>query len=61
MRELEYEWLYANEPDYRNLLNEYREGSLLYEASLREVWDKAAKDEQGLTDDCRMCLQRYFE
>ena len=50
VRELEYEWLYANEPDYRNLLNEYREGSLLYEASLREVWDKAAKDEAGLND-----------
>lgn len=50
VRELEYEWLYKNEPDYRNLLNEYREGSLLYEASLREVWDKASKDEQGLED-----------
>ena len=50
LREMEYEWLYVNEPDYRNLLNEYREGSLLYEASLREVWDKAAKDEQGLSD-----------
>ncbi len=46
----EYDWLYANEPDYRNLLNEYREGSLLYEASLREVWDKAAKDNDGLND-----------
>ncbi len=44
LKETEYEWLYANEPDYKNLLNEYREGSLLYEASLREVWDKAAKD-----------------
>ncbi len=50
VKEIEYEWLYTNEPDYRNLLNEYREGSLLYEASLREVWDKAAKDEQGLND-----------
>lgn len=48
--EIEYDWLFANEPDYRNLLKEYREGSLLYEASLREVWDKAAKDEQGLSD-----------
>lgn len=50
LKEVEYEWLYANEPDYRNLLNEYREGSLLYEASLREVWDKAAKDNDGLTE-----------
>ncbi len=44
----EYEWLDANEPDYHNLLKEYRDGSLLYEASLREVWDKAAKDTDGL-------------
>lgn len=50
LKDAEYSWLYENEPDYRNLLNEYREGSLLYEASLREVWDKAAKDEQGLND-----------
>lgn len=51
--ETEEDWLYANEPDYRNLLNEYREGSLLYEASLREVWDKASKDNDG--------LNAYFE
>lgn len=51
--ETEQDWLYANEPDYSNLLNEYREGSLLYEASLRAVWDKAAKDTEGLNN--------YFE
>lgn len=51
--EAEQDWLYAHEPDYSNLLNEYREGSLLYEASLRAVWDKAAKDTEGLSN--------YFE
>lgn len=50
--ETEQDWLYANQPEYSNLLNEYREGSLLYEASLRAVWDKAAKDTEG--------LNRYF-
>ncbi len=50
LKDAEADWLYDNEPDYRNLLNEYREGSLLYEASLREVWDKAAKDNDALTD-----------
>ncbi|MDE7380858.1 MAG: peptidylprolyl isomerase [Muribaculaceae bacterium] len=49
----ETDWLEANEPAYRNLYNEYRDGSLLYEASVRNVWDKAAKDTEGLT--------KYFE
>ncbi len=46
--EAEEDWLYANNPDYRNLLNEYRDGSLLYEVSVEKVWDKAAKDKEGL-------------
>lgn len=34
--------------DYRNLTNEYRDGILMYEISNRKVWDRAAKDAEGL-------------
>lgn len=36
------------EPSYRNLLNEYAEGNLLYEISSRMVWDRANSDREGL-------------
>lgn len=49
----EEEWLEANVADYRNLYHEYCNGSLLYEASVRNVWDKAAKDKEG--------LEKFFE
>ncbi len=45
--------LYNEVDDYRNLLNEYIDGSLLYEISVRKVWDKAAQDTEG--------LEKYFE
>lgn len=43
-------WLEKNEPEYRNLLGEYRDGSLLFEASRQKVWDKAAQDVAGLEE-----------
>ena len=49
----EEEDLMKKHPEYANLYNEYVEGSLLYEVSLKNVWDKASKDEAGLKD--------YFE
>lgn len=35
-------------PEFRFLMKEFYEGSLLYEISTREVWEKAAQDEKGL-------------
>jgi peptidyl-prolyl cis-trans isomerase SurA len=40
-------------PEFKNLMQEYRDGMLLFEVSNREVWDKASIDTLGLT--------KYFE
>lgn len=40
--------LVKSNPDYGNLLNEYRDGMLLFEISNRRVWKAAAKDTVGL-------------
>ncbi len=39
--------------DYRNLINEYRDGMLLFEISNRRIWEGASKDTVG--------LKNYFE
>ncbi len=51
-REIAVANLENTEPAYRNLMNEYRDGMLLYEISNRKVWDKANKDVEG--------QQKYF-
>lgn len=49
-RTLEYEAsiLHTKHADFRNLINEYRDGMLLFEISNRNVWEKASKDKEGL-------------
>lgn len=46
-------------PDYRNLLNEYRDGILLFEISDRNVWSRAKDDTEGLDRWFRTHRDRY--
>lgn len=46
--ESERQTLAKENADYRNLLNEYRDGMLLFEVSDRKVWQKAKQDKEGL-------------
>lgn len=50
--ELEREDMEKTNPDYANLLNEYRDGMLLFEVSDKKVWSKAKNDKEG--------LEKYF-
>lgn len=49
----------AADSDTRYLAQEYREGTLMYEVSKREVWDKAAQDEAGLAAYFAKNKKRY--
>ncbi len=45
--------------EYRNLLNEYRDGLLLFEISNEKVWDRATQDEKGLEEYFRLNRDKY--
>lgn len=49
----------AKYPDFGFLMKEFYEGSLLYEISTREVWEKAAKDEKGLEEFFKKNKKKY--
>lgn len=51
--------LAATNPDYRNLLNEYRDGMLLFEISNREVWGRAATDTDAVNTWFDANRERY--
>ena len=46
-------------PEYRNLINEYRDGMLLFEISNRRVWKAANKDTVGLENFFNENRARY--
>ncbi len=51
--------LSANDSDLKNLIREYHDGLLLYEISNKLVWDKAAKDEEGLKNFFKKHKKNY--
>jgi peptidyl-prolyl cis-trans isomerase SurA len=53
LKEAEDSQLENKYPEFKNLMQEYHDGILLFEVSNREVWDKASNDTLGLA--------QYFE
>ena len=45
--------------DLRNLVREYHDGILLFDVSLREVWDKANQDTEGLANFFKQNKKNY--
>jgi peptidyl-prolyl cis-trans isomerase SurA len=59
INQLEDEKIYDENPDYRNLLVEYREGIILFEIMEKEVWNKASKDSVGQRNFYDLHKEKY--
>lgn len=59
MIEIGRQQLMAADPDYRNLVNEYRDGIMLFDASNARVWNRAAEDTEGLEAFFQANKQKY--
>ena len=46
-------------PEFRNLIQEYRDGILMFDISNKEVWEKASDDTSGLEDYFNKNKQQY--
>lgn len=54
------EKLADSDADYRNLINEYRDGILLFNISDAEVWGRSTKDTEGLEEYFRTHRDNYL-
>ena len=59
INQLEDEKIYNENPDYRNLLVEYKEGIILFEIMEKEVWNKASKDSVGQRNFYDLHKEKY--
>lgn len=53
------EILKETDADYRNLVNEYRDGILLFDKSQELVWNKASEDKEGLENFFKTNRSKY--
>lgn len=56
---IEEENLINEKPEFRNLMNEYRDGIMLFELMDRNVWGKASKDSAGLATFYKERMNNY--
>ncbi len=59
LRALEDANLEKKHPELRNLMKEYHDGIMLFEISLKEVWDKATQDTAGITQFFKENKKQY--